>query len=68
MAFKEYIDATNEVLERCQVAFTRTEQMRCLESFRCNTNGAKYSRNVTSHVYTTRNVSGKNMTNPGELK
>ena len=42
--------------------------MRCLESFRGNNNGAKHPRNVTSHVYTIRNVSGENMTNPGEVK
>ena len=42
--------------------------MRCLESFRGNNNGAKHPRNVTSHVYTTRNVPGENMTSPGEVK
>ena len=42
--------------------------MRCLESFRNNNNGANHPHNVTSHVYTTRNVRGENMTNPGELK
>ena len=39
-----------------------------LESFRGNVNCAKDSHNVTSHVGTPKNVSGENMTRPGEVK
>ena len=46
------------------MGFTKNEQMGYLFVFPGNTNGAKYLHNVTSHVYTTRNVSGENMTNP----
>ena len=33
--------------------------MRCLEAFRCNTNGVKHPRNITSHVHLSRNFSGE---------
>ena len=39
------------------LSFTRNEQMGCLFVFPGNTNGAKHLHNVTSHVYTTSNVS-----------
>ena len=39
-----------------------------LEALRGNTNGAKHTCNVTSHVGTPRNVSGENMTRLGEFK
>ena len=38
------------------LGFTRNEQMRCSESFRGNTNGAKHPRNITSHVEFPRKV------------
>ena len=46
----------------------RNQQMGCLEIFRGNANGVKYTRNVTSHVGTPRNVSGENMTRPGKFQ
>ena len=50
------------------LGFTRNEQMRSLLVFRGNTNGAENPRNITSHVYNTRNILGENMTKPGEVK
>ena len=54
----------------CEIilGFTRNEQMGCSEAFQGNANGAKHPRNVTSHVSFPRNVSGKNMTRPGEFQ
>ena len=50
------------------LGFTRNEQMRCLDVFRGNTNGAKHPHNVTSHVSFLRNVSGENMTRSIEVR
>ena len=50
------------------LGFTRNEQMRCSIAFRGNANGAKYPRNVTSHVGFPRNVSGEILTSPKKSK
>ena len=50
------------------LGFTRNEQMGCLEAFRCNANGAKHMRNVTSHVGSPRNFLGEYMTRPGKVQ
>ena len=49
--------------------FPRKDQMGCLEAFRDNTNGAKHPHKVTSNnVGFLTNVSGENMTRPGEVR
>ena len=51
------------------LGFTRNEQMGCLETFRDNANDANHLWiNVTSHIDFPRNVSGENMTMPGETQ
>ena len=42
--------------------------MGCLNAFQSNTNVAKDPHNVTSHFGTRSNISGENMTRPGEGK
>ena len=50
------------------LGFTRNEQMGCSEAFGGNINGAKYPRNITSHVGFIRNVSEENMTRPEKVQ
>ena len=50
------------------LGFTRNEQIGCSDAFQGNTNGATYPHNVTSHVNTPRNVSGKIVTKPVEVQ
>ena len=58
------------VYVHCEVilGYTRNEQMGFSQAFRGNTNGAKNPRNVKSHVDFPRNVSGENMSRPGEVQ
>ena len=46
----------------------RNEQKWCLDAFRGNANGAKHTRNVSSHILTPNNVSGENMTRREKVK
>ena len=48
--------------------FTRNEQLGCFEAFRGNKNGVKHPRNVISHIGTSSDVSGENMTRPNKSK
>ena len=50
------------------LGFMRNEQMGFSETFRGNKNGVNHPQNNTSHIGTPRNVSGENMTRPGEIK
>ena len=47
---------------RGDFGFHENEQMRCLETFRGNTNSAKHPRNITSRIDFSRYVSGENTT------
>ena len=50
------------------LGFLRNEQMWCSETFRSNVNGTKHPCNVTRYFGFPRNVSGENMTRPGEVQ
>ena len=65
VTWNEYVDVFTFILR--QFGFHEKWTNGLIEAFQRNTNCAKHPRNITSHISTSKNVSGENMTRPGEL-